>query len=502
MGNDSTRRAAIYARYSSHAQREESISQQVDVCRRWCAAHGYDVAEVYADEARSGRSTDGRDAFLRMVEDARAGAWSVVVVYKLDRFARDRYDAAIYRRRLRDAGVEVRSAMENIPEGPEGRLLEAVVEGVAEWYSADLSQKTMRGMRANAERCLANGVAVFGYAVGPDGRYVVDEGQAAVVREVFDAWTRGVPAATVARGLAARGVRTATGRVPSKGWVSAVVHDERYLGTYRWDDVRVEGGMPAVVDEATWVAAHNRPRRPSMAPKRTHDYHLVGRIWDRATGRPMRGHSARGHGGEYTYYEVVGDDGRRGLVRCELVEGAVVRAVRSALADAALVDDVVARVLDYQRRSLDSGEADALRAELAAMAAEEGRLLDAIQAGVALDGMAARADALNERKRAARAALSRLEADAVTDADVRAAMADLTEHGSADAILAYCVAGVVVDRDEHAVVVTLPVRDKKSANPQGVSTRTVWLPSPAHVSNGLTWAVSDGMLWLRVPLAA
>ena len=100
MGNDSTKRAAIYARYSSHAQREESISQQVDVCRRWCSAHGYDVAEVYADEARSGRSTDGRDAFLRMVEDARAGAWSAVVVYKLDRFARDRYDAAIYRRRL------------------------------------------------------------------------------------------------------------------------------------------------------------------------------------------------------------------------------------------------------------------------------------------------------------------------------------------------------------------------------------------------------------------
>lgn len=501
MGNDSTKRAAIYARYSSHAQREESISQQVDVCRRWCDAHGYDVAEVYADEARSGRSTDGRDAFLRMVEDARAGAWSVVVVYKLDRFARDRYDAAIYRRRLRDAGVEVRSAMENIPEGPEGRLLEAVVEGVAEWYSADLSQKTMRGMRANAERCLANGVAVFGYSVGPDGRYVVDDGQAAVVREVFDAWARGVPAVTIARRLADAGVRTATGHVPSKNWVKRVVHDERYLGTYVWDDVRVDGGMPAVVDEATWTSAHNRPRRPTLAPRRTHGYPLVGRIWDRATGRPMRGHSARGHGGEYTYYEVVGDDGRRGLVRCELVEGAVVRAVRSALADAALVDDVVARVLDYQRRTLDSGEADALRRELATIGAEEGRLIDAIQAGVALDGMAARADALNSRKRAARAALSRLEADAVTEEDVRAAMTRLAEHGSDDAILRHCVAGVVVDRDERAVVVTLPVANKKVLTREGVSTRAVWLPAWDHDAN-IAWDVVDGLLWLRAPLAA
>lgn len=501
MSDDSTRRAAIYARYSSHAQREESIDQQVDVCRAWCASQGHDVVAVYADEHRSGRSTEGRENFLRMVDDAKRGEWQLVVVYKLDRFARDRYDAAIYRKRLRDAGVEVRSAMENIPEGPEGRLLEAVVEGVAEWYSADLAQKTLRGMRHNAERCLANGVAVFGYSVGADGRYVVDDGQAAVVREVFDAWARGVPAVTVARELEARGVRTALGRVPSKNWVKRLVHDERYLGTYRWDDVRVDGGMPAIVDEATWVAAHNRPRRPSMAPKRTHDYPLVGRIWDRATGRPMRGHSARGHGGEYTYYEVVGDDGRRGLVRCELVEGAVVRAVRSALSDAALVDDVVARVLDYQRRALDSGEADALRRELATIGAEEGRLLDAIQAGVALDGMAARADALNSRKRAARAALSRLEADAVTEADVRAAMARLAEHGSDDAILAHCVAGVVVDRDEHAVVVTLPVANKKVLTREGVSTRAVWLPAWDHDAN-LAWDVADGLLWLRAPLAA
>ena len=97
-----------------------------------------------------------------MVDDARLGTFEAVIVYKLDRFARDRYDAAMYRKRLRDLGVEVKSAMENIPDGPEGRLLEAVIEGVAEWYSADLSQKTLRGMRANAERCMANGVPVFG----------------------------------------------------------------------------------------------------------------------------------------------------------------------------------------------------------------------------------------------------------------------------------------------------------------------------------------------------
>ena len=493
--------AAVYARYSSHAQREESIAQQVEACRRWCAAHGHDVVATYADEARSGRSTEGREQFLKMVEDARTGSFQIMCVYKLDRFARDRYDAAIYRKRLRECGVEVKSAMEAIPDGPEGRLLEAVVEGVAEWYSADLSQKTLRGMRHNAERCMANGVPVFGYAVGEDGRYVVDDAQAAVVREVFSRWADGEPAALVARDLAARGVRTATGRVPSKDWPGRVVHDERYLGVYAWHDVRVEGGMPRIVDDALWVAAHGRPRRPSLAPSRTHEYALSGRLWDRATGLPMFGYSARGHGGEYTYYGVV-EDGKRRLVRRELVEGAVVRAVRSALADAALVDDVVARVMERQRRMLDSPDVLGARATLRAADAEEERLVDAIAAGVALAGIKERADALNERRRVARSILERAEGERVGAEQVRAAMASLAEHGSDAAILRHCVAGVVVDRAERAVVVTLPIADKKRApTREGVSARISWLPMRGGGSN-LAWQVVDGALLLRVPLAA
>lgn len=492
--------AAIYARYSSHAQREESIDQQVDVCRAWCASQGHDVVAVYADEHRSGRSTDGRENFLRMVDDAKRGEWQLVVVYKLDRFARDRYDAAIYRKRLRDAHVEVRSAMENIPEGPEGRLLEAVVEGVAEWYSADLAQKTLRGMRHNAERCMANGVQVFGYAI-VNGRYVVDDNQAAIVRRIFAEWAHGTPAAVIARRLADEGVRTARGRTPKKDWPGTIVHDERYLGTYVWGDVRVEGGMPRIVSDAEWVAAHNRPRRPSMAPKRTHDYALTGRIWDHATGLPMFGYSARGKGGEYTYYGVI-EDGRRKLVRQHLVESAVVRAVRAVLSDAALVDDVVARVMDWQRSTLDSPDVLGARATLRSVAAEEERLLDAIQAGVPLDGIRPRVDALNERKRAARALLERREGDSVTPDTVRAAMAQLSAHGTPAAILRHCVSSVVVDRDAQAVVVTLPVADKKRApTREGVSARSVWQPVGGHVSN-VFWLVEGTTVMLRVPLAA
>ena len=497
---DSSKQAAIYARYSSHAQREESIEQQVEVCRRWCASHGYEVAATYADEARSGRSTEGREQFLRMVDDAKGAAWSVVVVYKLDRFARDRYDAAIYRKRLRSAGVEVKSAMENIPEGPEGRLLEAVVEGVAEWYSADLSQKTLRGMTHNARRCLANGVQVFGYRINDEGRYEVDDDHARVVGEVFEMWSKSVPAPQIARELAARGVRTARGRVPKKDWVRTLVNDERYLGTYLWNDVRVEGGMPRIVSDSEWVAAHNRPRRPTMAPRRTHDYALSGRLWDRATGSPMFGYSARGEGGEYCYYAVM-EDGHRRTVRKELVEDAVVRAVRSALSDAALVEDVVGRVLEYQRRMLSSGELDRARRDVSRARAERERLLDAIQAGLAPDDAIPRVNALREREREAQALVASLEAEQVDAGQVREAMGRLARHGSPAAIMRHCVEGVVVDRTERAVVVTLPIANKKEHQREGVSARSVWQPLPSGVAN-VTWQLVDGLLRVRTKLAA
>lgn len=493
---DAIRTAAIYARYSSHAQRAESIDQQVDVCRDWCAGHGLEVVAVYADEARSGRSTEGREQFLQMVADARSGAFSAVVVYKLDRMARDRYDMAIYRKQLRDAGVEVKSAMESIPDGPEGRLLEAVVEGVAEWYSADLSQKTVRGMRAGAELCRALGVPVFGYGVGADGRYVVDEDQAAVVRRVFAEWIAGDNATLIAERLAAEGVRTASGARPDKNWARRVVHDERYRGLYRWADVEVEGGMPAIVDAATFHEASKR-RRAAHAPVRVHEYALVGRLFDHETGAKGYGYSARAHGRDYTYYAFNTPQGRVTVPR-DAVDAAVARAVRAALMDASLVDEVVARVLE-----LDGGPVEGLdeaRRAVAAIEAERLRLGDAIRAGVAPDDIAEAFRDVAERKRAAEAVVARLTAPPVAAEDVRAAIRDMASGGLSDEeLLAGSVYRVEVVRNEGAVVVELPFKRTNALVNQGVREKRRWLPM---CTPGSSWAVVPGALLLRAELAA
>ena len=273
-------RCVIYARFSSSRQREESIEDQVRVCTAYARDNGMEVEAVYADHAASARSDD-RPEFQRMVREARDGDWGVVLVYKLDRFTRDRFDAANYRVRLRDAGVELVSAMEQIPDAPEGAILESVLEGVNEWYSRSLSQNVTRGMMGNARKCMANGVRVFGYRVDGEGRYVVDEREAAIVRRAFSMAALGSTRGEVMLWLnsVCRNVRGGQWRYPS---VATLLSNEKYLGVYSFGDVRVEGGMPAIVDQDVFDAA-NRPRPHA----RVGAFPLTGRLFDAETGTPL-----------------------------------------------------------------------------------------------------------------------------------------------------------------------------------------------------------------------
>jgi DNA invertase Pin-like site-specific DNA recombinase len=162
--------AVIYARYSSTRQREESIEDQLRVCSAFAEREGHSIIGSYCDYALSGRTED-RPQFQRMIADAASGAFDFVIVYKLDRFARDRYFSAKYKHMLKQCGVKVISATEGIPDSIEGIVMESVMEGMAEWYSANLSMNVKRGMMGNAEKCKANGVHIFGYRINSEGHY-------------------------------------------------------------------------------------------------------------------------------------------------------------------------------------------------------------------------------------------------------------------------------------------------------------------------------------------
>lgn len=269
-------RAAIYARYSSRAQREASIDDQVSECRNAAKVAGDEVVAIYADRARSGTRTEHRDEFLRMVADSRSGGWGRIWVWRIDRFARNRYDSAIFRHRLSRYGVEVKCAAEPTPDGPAGILMEAVMEGLAEYYSAGLSEAVRRGQRGNAMRCHPNGQRRFGWRIAGDlhDHYEIDEVEAAWVREMYQMRSCGSSFSAIACDLAARGCVSTVGRPVTAAVVTRIVRDEAYRGTYRFGDVVVPGGMPRVVDDRLWSAAQSAPKRPTRHAKHIMD--LVG----------------------------------------------------------------------------------------------------------------------------------------------------------------------------------------------------------------------------------
>lgn len=236
-------RAYIYGRYSSHAQKDTSIEQQFAEIKAFCEASGIRIVGEYADRAISGR-TDERPQFQKMIKDCARGGVQLVVCWKVDRFARNRYDAAMYKARLKKYGVRVQYAKESIPDGPEGILLESILEGSAEYYSANLAQNVKRGMRANALECKVNhGPYPLGYTKGADGRYEIDPDGAAVVREIFDLYVNGdVPIIDICKILNGRGLRTVRGGEFGKGSFRSLLRNEMYIGVYEYMDVRVEGG--------------------------------------------------------------------------------------------------------------------------------------------------------------------------------------------------------------------------------------------------------------------
>ena len=148
--------AVIYARYSSDNQREESIEGQIRECKTFAQRNGMTIVGEYIDRAKSS-TTDKRPEFQRMIAESSKKAFEIIIVWKLDRFARNRYDSAHYKAQLRKNGVKVISATESISEGAEGVLLESVLEGMAEYYSKELGEKTLRGMTENALKCKHNG---------------------------------------------------------------------------------------------------------------------------------------------------------------------------------------------------------------------------------------------------------------------------------------------------------------------------------------------------------
>lgn len=305
----------IYARFSSHGQNEQSIEGQLHDCPAYAQQEGYVVIGEYIDRTKSGRF-DARPDFLRMVKDAEKKHFEVIIVWKLDRFARNRYDSATYKARLRKYGVKVISAMENIGDNPEGIILEGPLESMAEYYSANLSQNVRRGQRETiAKGRWCGGQVPYGYK-SVDGRLVADERTVPTIRYLFEQYAKGVSKREIIDALNERGVRTRTGRRLTLSSFQTVLNNPTYVGRHIWQGEVIEGCAGAIIDERTFNAVQTilKQRAKAMAAAKAKvEYQLQGKLFCGMCGARMIGESGRGKQGITYHYYTCGERKRQQL---------------------------------------------------------------------------------------------------------------------------------------------------------------------------------------------
>ena len=296
--------AVIYARYSSDKQTEQSIEGQLRECRSYAERNGYTVLDDYIDRALSGTS-DNRPEFQRMIADSSKKQFQIIIVWKLDRFARNRYDSAIYKTKLKKNGVRVVSVTESIGEGHEAIIMEAMLEAMAEVYSKQLGENVARGMHESATKGFSTGGnTALGYFVGEDKRLYIDEKAAPAVRYIFEQYADGRTKKQIADGLNERGFKTKNGNPFDMKNSTSILHNRMYIGDYSYKG-EIARDCPAIVSEELFnkcQARAEKTRRQRGQKVTPVEWLLRGKLYCGHCGTQMTGDMGTCRDGSRKYY--------------------------------------------------------------------------------------------------------------------------------------------------------------------------------------------------------
>ena len=384
-------KAVIYARYSSHNQREESIEGQLRRCYEYAEKNGLVVIETYIDRAISGK-TDDRAAFQRMIKDSEKGQFQSIIMYTLDRFARNRYDSAMYKAKLRRNGVKLHYTEQSISDEPEGIILESVLEGMAEYYSQNLSRGVRRGLKENALKCMVTGSVPLGYKKSSENKFEIDPVTAPVVEQIFDMYgNQGKSQRQIVSYLNANGYRTARGKPFRIGSLETILVNKKYIGIYEYEDVEIKDGVPAIVSEEVFMKVQKAlkfNKRTSGRMKAPAAYLLTGKIFCGNCGEAMSGESGTSHTGTiYNYYKCFG---RRKTKDCnkrnekkDFIERLVVEETVRQVLQPDVIDAIAEKVAEIAERDFqDKSRIQALQDELSGVQTSIKNLLKLIERGI------------------------------------------------------------------------------------------------------------------------
>lgn len=409
----------IYARYSSDNQREESIEGQLRECKAYAEHNNITIIGTYIDRAMSAK-TDNRPDFQKMIKDSEKGQFDIVIVWKLDRFSRDRYDSAYYKHRLKKNSVRVLSATENIAEGPEGVLLESILEGMAEYYSKELAIKVKRGLTENALKCKYNGGTVtYGYYIDDNQNFQIDPDAATVVVEIFTRYAEGSTMKEIVdylnnKGIKAVRVKTSSTKPIGLNFVSNLLHNRRYIGEYSYDDIIIADGIPAIVSQELFDRVQERMANNKKAPakhKAEDDYLLTTKLFCGTCKAFMVGESGTSRNKQvYHYYRCVNTKkkknctAKRKTIKKTAIENAVVNAVMEKLMDDAFLEYLADMAFELQGK--ESSELPLMRKQLLDCESGINNVVNAIQSGVLNDALKQRLNELEVTKKELEASIA------------------------------------------------------------------------------------------------
>ena len=409
-----------YARFSSDNQRTESIDAQIRAICDYCDKNGYNLVKIYKDEAISGTSTEDREQFIQMINDSKDKGFNYVVVHKFDRFARNRYDHALYEKKLEDNGVKLLSVMEQLNDSPESVILKSVLTGMNEYYSLNLAREVRKGQKENALKCVHNGgIPPLGYDLNDDNTYKINEEEAKSVKLIYKMYLDGRGYATIADELNALGFTNKLGKSFKKTSIRDTLLNEKYTGTFIFGkkdkkgkltgkELRVEHGIPAIISKEVFEQVQfkikNRQHRKTSGRSTAKSTYLL-------TGLCICGECGGTFSGGYRSVDRVSRNVHYGYlcrqrkdkvnncknkaIKKEELETMVINAVKTYIFQERQIEIITNKVWDYIKNNLEHSEKGLveINSKIKSLENKNNKLID-----MSLDGLINEIEFKNKKK--------------------------------------------------------------------------------------------------------
>lgn len=350
----------IYARYSSDSQSEQSIEGQLRVCNDYAKANDILILDTYIDRAMTG-TNDNRPAFQKMIKDSSKREWDYILLYKLDRFSRDKYATAIYKKKLKDNGVKVLSAMENIPDTPEGIILESLLEGMNQYYSAELSQKVKRGLKeTRLKGNFTGGIIIYGYSI-KDKKVVINEEQAEVIKYIFSEYAKGKIVREIIVALNEQKIYN-KGKPFARTSVYNILRNEKYSGVYRYGNEVFDNIYPRIVPQEIYDTVRAKIEKNRYGKQSIEDRNLLRlKLKCGYCGEKINSESGTAKSGQKKrYYKCMGRKTKNGCtketVRKDILENLVVEEILSVLNNEKNINFIVKGLLKLQDKKFQAND--------------------------------------------------------------------------------------------------------------------------------------------------